>query len=143
MGKSEPGNLLQNRRGGFAGNERQDTDLSTRVFHNAALFLVQRFQSVIAAFDVNIWLSVRKKSAGGFLGENADRIHAFQRSQNQSAILLVVDRTIWAFQLLNRVITTDSDEQQVTQIPRFFQVGHVVKMKNIKASIRDHQAFAA
>src|SRR6185312_5786220 len=101
------------------------------------------FQSVIAAFGPDVGFGDGEKLAGGFFGEDADGIDTFERRQHQSAILLVVDWTIGSFQLLNRLVPVDRDEQEVAEVARRFEVGDMAEMQDIKASIRNDEPFAA
>src|SRR4051794_8538982 len=82
MDKSESRNFFQERGCGFSGDERKERNFSAGLFDDAAFFLVERFQGVIAAFDVDVRLGDGKKSAGGFFRKNTDAIDAFQRGED-------------------------------------------------------------
>jgi hypothetical protein len=142
MATSEPGNFFQQRGGGFSGDERKDGNFSAGLFHDAAFFLIEGFQGVIAAFYVDVRLGNGKKPAGGFLGKNAHATDAFQSGKHRGAILLVVDGAIRAFQLLDRIVAADANQQQVAQIAGHLEIRDVAKVQDIEATVRDDEALA-
>jgi len=140
---SEAGNFLQQRGGGFAWHERQERNFAAGLFDDAAFFLVERFQGVISAFDVDIGCGDGEKSTGGFFRENANGIHALQRRQNEGAVLFVVHRAIRTFQLLDRVVAADADEQEIAEVASAFEIRDVAEVKDIETAVGDHETLAA
>src|ERR1039458_8405945 len=70
--------LAQRRAGGFAGNGGENDRPDAQFCEKAPLVLVDRFQSIIPAFGVNIGPHFFQKMARVQFGKNKDRIHRFQ-----------------------------------------------------------------
>lgn len=118
-------------------------DLPSGAFHCAALLLIDRFERVIAAFDVNVRLGEREKAICRFLRENANAVDAFQSSQDGGPILFVVDRPARAFELADRLVRVEPHEQQVAQVAGALEISHVAEVQDVKAAVGDHEFFAA
>src|SRR5688572_463195 len=79
---SQFGNLFESRRSGFAGNKWDNHNPPSCLFDGAPLFLLQGFQRVIAALDVDVRLSMSEKTCGAFLLKDADAVHALQGGEH-------------------------------------------------------------
>ena len=69
--KSKSSDLFQNRGSGFARDERQDNNPASGFFYDAPLFLIDGFQSVIAALRINVRLRGCEKTRRGLFGKDA------------------------------------------------------------------------
>src|ERR1043165_7776153 len=113
------------------------------LFEDAALFLDDRFEGIIAAFDVHFRFHSRKKIQGSLIGENANGGNAFQSGQHQSPILFIIHRAAWTFDIADPAVTRQPNQKRIALVARRFQVAGVAHVQDIKATIGDYQADLA
>ena len=104
--------------------------------------MIQGFQRVIAAFDVDIRLSGGEKIGRGAFGKNADATDTFEGGEHGRAVGFRIHRARWAFEFAHARVAVDAQEEQVTEVARVFQVGHMAEMQNVEAAVGDDEFFA-
>src|ERR1051325_709269 len=109
------------------------------LFEDAALFLDNRFEGIVTAFDVHFRFHPRKEVEGSFIRENAYGRNAFQSGQHQSAILFVVYRAAWTFDIADPAVTRQPNQKCIALVARGFQVAGVADVQDVKATIGDYQ----
>lgn len=137
------GELLEERGGGFPGDERDENDFSAGGLDRAAFLLVERFEGVITAFDIDVGLGGSKEPGGADIGEDGDGIDRFQGGEDGGAVVLGIDGAALAFQAADGGIAVDADEEKVTEIAGGLEVGDVAEVEEIEAAVGDDEIFGA
>ena len=101
--------------------------------------LIQSFQSVIAAFDVDVGLSGGEEIGGANIGKDADCVHGFEGGENGGAVGFVVEGAAFAFEATDGGIGINADEEEITEITGLLEVGDVTEMKEIEATVGDDE----
>ena len=80
---------------------------------------------------------------GASFGENDHGIDAGEGGENLGALLLWDERTAGAFELVNRFVAIEADDEEVPEFLRALQVANMPEVKQIETPVRGHDLLAA
>src|SRR6476469_7055120 len=121
----QPRNFREGRSRGFSRHEWNNNDSPTGLLHSFPFLLVECIDRVISAFDINIRLSVAKKTCRRGFREDADAIGALESCQDSRPVLLVIDGTPLPLEFPHRVVAIKADQKRIAEIARRFEIRYV------------------
>lgn len=122
-------------------HEGQDANLAADCGEHGTLARIQCFGPVIAPFDVNIRLNGSQKAVRAFFGENDYGIDARQSSDHLGALLLRDERSAGAFELADRLVAIEANDEEFSEFLRALEIADVAEMKQIETPVGGHNFF--
>ena len=102
----------------------------------------QIFNSVVAAFHINIWVCLFNNLQRHLLLKDDDEIHCLQRGEHGGTIGFGVDGAIISFaEHLDGGIGIDGHNQTLSQFARLCKIGDVTAMKNVENAVGHDDRF--
>jgi hypothetical protein len=115
----------------------EDSHPPAERMHQVALG--QRLGGVVTALYIHVRFHRLYQPMRREFGEAHNQVHTGQCGQDGGPVCFRIHRTIGAFERPHGRVGVDSDDQQVTELPGLLQVTHVTEMKDIEATVGQHE----
>jgi hypothetical protein len=127
--------LLKQPRRRFAFDQRQNFDDATAGLNGPAFLLVNRSERIISAFDPDIRFRPDEEIQRRTLSKNANRIDTLKSGDDCGAVVFVVYGAAGPFEVPDRSVAIDADEEDVALLAGVLKVSDMAKMQDIEAAV--------
>lgn len=110
------------------------------VFHEPTFRLVDRLDGVVPAFHIDVGLHRFQEFERVPVGKDCDGVDRGETGQDGGAIVLGIDRSIFALDGPDRGVAVEADQQNVTFGSRGGEIGDMAGVEDVEAAVGDDQS---